>query len=83
MKTIVIESLLVVASALLWLIVLPIAALLSPVLPVLARAAQRSPILPPEDKGPPRGPFLRPARPRRPAPVRLIPDWRIVARKAF
>jgi hypothetical protein len=49
MKTILIESFLVVASVLLWLIVLPLAALLSPVLiPLLSRAAQRSPILPPE-----------------------------------
>jgi len=84
MKTILIESFLVVASVLLWLIVLPIAALLSPVLiPLLSRAAQRSPILPPEGNQPPRGTFLRPRRAPASAPVRLMPAWRMVEKKAF
>ena len=84
MKTILIESFLVVASILLWLIVLPLAALLSPVLiPLLSRAAQRSPIVPPGDNPPLGGTFLRPRRVPASAPVRLMPAWRMVEKKAF
>jgi FlaA1/EpsC-like NDP-sugar epimerase len=76
MKTILIEALLVVASVLFWLIVLPLAALLSPVLvPLLALEAQRSPILPPARN--------RPSRARVSPPVRLMPGWRMAQNKGF
>jgi len=84
MKTILIEALLVVASVLLWLIVLPIAALLSPLLvPLLAREAQRSPILPPDRNRPPDRSFRRPPRARVSSPVRLMPGWRMAEHTGF
>jgi hypothetical protein len=73
MKTIAIESLLVVTSVLFWLVVLPIAALLSPVFAFL-----------PSDNRPGTGTFLRSSRSRlSPPPVRLLPGWRMVEKKAF
>ncbi len=83
MKIILLESFLVIASVLLWLIVLPLAALLSPVLiPLLARAAKHSPIVPREDDHPhPRRPCAR-QNASVPPPVQLLPAWRLIEKKA-